>query len=262
MTFSPGKDRNDIVINGYTSYLRRECPIYDEDVVFFCHTLFRDCRKKGRSFIDVRSLDKDRRNYSVCRIIFSSIEDEYGEVIRVVGRVEELYEASRFIPEFAEEKNIRATEALGEIKNRLALCRERAFMAVCDIDDFTSFVKEYGNDAADDVISLFGQLMHSVFPEDTVIFHYLGDEFVVFAENISESDLYDIADRLRAAVRTAAVTVNGKSVNAGLTFCAGAAWTICDEKVNLKDFFITAERALIKAKKEGADRIHVEKIIY
>lgn len=262
MTFSPGKDREDIVINNYTSYLRRESPIYDEDVVYFCHTLFKDCRKKGRGYVDVRSMDRDRKNYSVCRIIFSSIEDEYGEVIRVVGRIEELYEATGLIPRFAEETNVRATEYLGEIKKNIAACNDRAFMIVCDIDDFNSFVNKYGKAAGDDVLKLSEQLMKSVFPEGTVIFHYLGDEFVVFAENITESDLHDIADKFRAAFRTAAVNVNGESVNADLTFCAGAAWTVCDEKVNLKDFFITAERALIKAKKAGRDRMHVEKIIY
>lgn len=262
MTFSPGEDRKDIVINNYTSYLRRESPIYDEDVVYFCHTLFKDCRKKGRSFVDVRSLDKDRKNYSVCRIIFSSIEDECGEVIRVVGRVEELYEASGLIPQFTEENAVRATAALGKIKDRLALCRDRAFMIVCDIDDFNGFVSKYGKAAGNDVIKLSEQLMKSVFPEGTVIFHYLGDEFVIFAENITESELHDIADKFNAAFTTAAITVGGETVNAGLTFCAGAAWTVCDEKVNLKDFFITAERALIKAKKRGRDKMHVEKIIY
>ena len=179
-----------------------------------------------------------------------------------MGRVEELYEASGLIPQFTEENAVRATAALGKIKDRLALCRDRAFMIVCDIDDFNGFVNKYGKAAGDDVIKLSEKLMKSVFPEGTVIFHYLGDEFVIFAENITESELHDIADKFNAAFTTAAITVGGESVNAGLTFCAGAAWTVCDEKVNLKDFFITAERALIKAKKRGRDKMHVEKIIY
>ena len=90
----------------------------------------------------------------------------------------------------------------------------------------------------------------------------MGDEFVIFAEDISESELYDMIDKLRASCRTAMLTVNGESVSVDISFSIGAAWTVCDEKVNIKDLFITADRALIKAKKGSGNRIHVEKIIY
>lgn len=269
MTFSPGKGREDMVIRSYTSYLRRNCPIYDEDVIYYCNVLFKTCRKKGKGFVDVRSLDKDRSFYTICRIIFSSIADEFGEIIRVVGRIEVIDESSGLVARFAEDRSSNSvagltdsTTALGIIKNRLPRCRSRCFMVVADIDRFNAFNEKYGKAAADDAVRLSAELIKSVFPENSVIFRYVGDEFVIFAEDISESELYDMIDKLRASCRTAMLTVNGESVSVDISFSIGAAWTVCDEKVNIKDFFITADRALIKAKKEGGNRIHVEKIIY
>lgn len=269
MTFSPGKGREDIVIRSYTSYLRRSCPIYDEDVIYYCNVLFKTCRKKGKGFVDVRSLDKNREYYTICRIIFSSIADEFGEIIRVVGRIEVLEEGSGLVARFAEDRASNSvagltdsTTAFGIIKERLPNCRNRCFMVIADIDRFTVFNKKYGKAAADDAVRLSAELIKSVFPENAVIFRYVGDEFVIFAEDISESELYDMIDKLRASCGTAMLELNGESVNVDISFSVGAGWTVCDERVNIKDLFITADRALIKAKKEGGNRMHVEKIIY
>ena len=135
-------------------------------------------------------------------------------------------------------------------------------MVIADIDRFTVFNEKYGKAAADDAVRLSAELIKNVFPEDAVIFRYVGDEFVIFAEDISESELYDMIDKLRASCGTAMLELNGESVNVDISFSVGAGWTVCDERVNIKDLFITAGRALIKAKKEGGNRMHVEKIIY
>lgn len=269
MTFSPGKGRDDLVIKSYTSYLRRSCPIYDEDVIYYCNVLFKTCRKKGRGFVDVRSLDKDRSFYTICRIIFSSIADEYGEIIRVVGRIEVIDESSGLIARLAEDRSSNSVaglsdsaSAMGVIKERLTHCRSRCFMIIADIDEFTTFNQKFGKEAADDAVKLSAELIKSVFPENSVIFRYVDDEFVIFVEDTDESAVYDMVDKLRACCGTAMLTVNGESISADISFSIGAAWTVCDERVNIKDFFITADRALIKAKKEGGDKMHVEKIIY
>lgn len=269
MIFSPGKGRDDIVIPSYTSYLRRNCPIYDEDVIYYCNVLFKTCRKKGKGFVDVRSLDKGRSFYTICRIIFSSIADEYGEIIRVVGRIEVIDESTGLVARLAADRSSNSVAglsdsatALGNIKNRLTECRSRCFMIVADIDGFTEFNQKYGKTAADDAVRLSAEIIRSVFPENSVIFRYVGDEFVIFIEDTSESDVYDMIYKLRAACKMAMLTVNGESVSVDISFSVGAAWTVCSERVNIKDFFITADRALIKAKKEGGDKIHVEKIIY
>ncbi|MGN1101296.1 MAG: diguanylate cyclase [Huintestinicola sp.] len=269
MTFSPGKGREDLVIKSYTSYMRRSCPIYDEDVIYYCNVLFKTCRKKGKGFVDVRSLDKDRSFYTICRIIFSSIPDEYGEIIRVVGRIEVIDESSGLVARLAADRTSNSVAgltdsatAMGIIKDRISHCRCRCFMIIADIDGFTEFNERYGKKAADDAVKLSAELIKSVFPDNSVIFRYVGDEFVIFAEDINEGEMYDMVNRLRASCGTAMLTVNGESICVDISFSIGAAWTVCDERVNIKDFFITADRALIKAKKEGGSKMHVEKIIY
>ncbi|MCI7767299.1 MAG: sensor domain-containing diguanylate cyclase [Oscillospiraceae bacterium] len=270
MTFSPARDRENIVIPAYTSYLRREsCPIYDEDVIYYCKVLFNVCRKQGKEVVDVRSLNKKLNEYSICRIIFSSIADEYGSVFRVVGRIEEIDERSGLIARLAADRSSNSIaglpdseSALSVIRHRLSECHSRCFMAVADLDDFTEFNKKYGKAAADNAILLAAELIKKTFPENAVIYRYVSDDFVIFLEDITESALYDMVDKLRAACQTAMLTLNGESKNAVLSFSVGAAWTVCRDKVNIKDFFITADRALIKAKKECKGSMYVEKITY
>ncbi len=135
-------------------------------------------------------------------------------------------------------------------------------MAVADLDNFTEFNEKYGRAAADDAILLAAELIKGVFSGTAIVYRYVGDEFVIFLEDTTESALYDRVDKLIAACRTAMLTLNGESQSAALSFSVGAAWTVCSEKVNVRDFFITADRALIKAKKEGRSRMYVEKITY
>lgn len=269
MTFSPARDRENIVIPAYTSYLRRNCPIYEEDVIYYCKVLFNICRKPGKGFVDVRSLDKKLNKYTICRLILTSIADEYGSVFRVVGRLEEIDEHSGLIARLAADRTSNSiaglpdsVSALSTIRNRIAECRCRCFMALADLDDFTRFNEKYGKAAADDAILLAAELIKSAFPDNAVIFRYVSDDFVIFLEDITESMLHDMVDKLRVACQTAMLTLNGEAQSAVLSFSVGAAWTVCNEKVNIKDFFITADRALIKAKNECKGKMYVEKITY
>ena len=269
MVFSRGKDLDDVIITSYSSYLRRDCPIYDDDLLYYCNALFKVCRKKDREVVDVRSFDRKRNEYSVCRIILSSITDDYDRVIRVVGRIEIVDEKSGITARLAEDRKCNSVAglpdsltALGLIKERLECCGKHCFMAVADIDNFTRFNELYGKETADNAIMLAAELIKDVFGEQAIIFRYVGDEFVIFIEDISESTLYDMVDKLRAACRTAMLTAEGGTCSAEISLSVGAAWTSCDKKVSVKDFFITADKALIKAKTDGKNRMYVEKIIY
>lgn len=130
-----------------------------------------------------------------------------------------------------------------------------------DIDDFGDFNSRYGKEAADNAVALAAEIVGDVF-SDSVVFKFPDDEFVIYTENMSEPDLHDRYEKLQAACRTIKLTSGNTVSDIGITFSVGAAWTHNSSKVNMKDYFITAERVLYKTKTDGKNRMYVEKIIF
>lgn len=110
-------------------------------------------------------------------------------------------------------------------------------------------------------MALAAEIVGDVF-SDSVVFKFPDDEFVIYTENMSEPDLHDRYEKLQAACRTIKLTSGNTVSDIGITFSVGAAWTHNSSKVNMKDYFITAERVLYKTKTDGKNRMYVEKIIF
>lgn len=267
MTFFPQAGRSHEVTN-YGMYLRRSNRIFAEDALYFYYILMRCCRKECKGFIDIRYLDNVSESYIPTRLHYSSIADEYGFVLSIVGRIENITEQNGIKPALVSEKYnlpygdlMPAKEAVAEIAEKISHEGSRGALLFADIDDFDDFNAAYGKEAADNAVALAAEIIRDIF-SDAVVFKFPDDEFVIYTENMSEPDLHDRYEKLQAACRTIKLTSDSDSRAVGITFSVGAAQTVNSSKVNIKDYFVTAERVLFKAKADGKNRMYVEKIIF
>lgn len=265
MTFSPGQNRPDIRVEAYSSYLRRNDQLYPLDAICFFSALSKAIRKEYKGFTDVRSYNREKTDLMPFRLYYSSIADDSGTVISVVGRIEMLKEGTAHF--LSESNDSRCgilpapSEAMPLIEKKIESHADNAFMLMIDIDDFAEFNDRYGEENASNAISLAASMIGSIF-SGAVIFRYIGDEFAVFAEGLTERELYDRIDKLRAALATMELEINGEKVNTPLTLSIGASWAANSSKTNIKDYFITADKALLTAKREGKNRLESVKIFF
>lgn len=270
MVFSPGKSRDDFVIENYSTYLRRGNQLHPYDVNYYYTILCKACRKTSKGFLDIRSHNTDKTDYILCRIYYSSVADEYGGIISVLGRIEVICEengiSAQLISCSSEHDSCslaNAETSIKQISDRIHSDNNIGYLLVADIDDLTEINRKYGEETGSSAVKMAAGLLKNIFG-DAVIFRYLGDEFVVYIENITEAQLYDMAEKLNASAETVILSgKDGAAESIGLTFSIGAAWAHNgSEKISIKDYFITADNALYKAKKDGKKRMYMEKIIF
>ncbi len=268
MTFNSCRKNRSFTIENYSMYLRREETVHPSDANYFFNILCKACRRKHSGVVYVRTINEERSDYVICRITYSSVDDGYGRIMSVIGRAEVLCDDDKSVPQLISEMNESVLEftdtfeeGIEKINEIIADGRRDNYMIVADIDCFEEYNKKYSSEAADKAIAAAAKAIRDVFGS-AIIFRYIGDEFVIFAEGLTEVQIYNMFDRLRAAVSCIAVNEETDE-SAGLTFSAGAAYTAnTSEKVNIRDYFITADKALYRAKSEGRDRLCAEKIIY
>ena len=267
MTFFPKAGKSHEIVN-YGMYLRRSNRIYPDDAIYFYYILMRCCRKECKGFIDIRYLDNVTEEYIHSRVHYSSIADEFGFVLKIVGRIEDITEQNGIKADLIAEKyNAQygtlpaAGDAIAQISEKISHEGTKGALLFADIDDFGDFNSRYGKEAADNAVALAAEIVGDVF-SDSVVFKFPDDEFVIYTENMSEPDLHDRYEKLQAACRTIKLTSGNTVSDIGITFSVGAAWTHNSSKVNMKDYFITAERVLYKTKTDGKNRMYVEKIIF
>ncbi|MDG4867628.1 sensor domain-containing diguanylate cyclase [Guyparkeria sp. 1SP6A2] len=120
-----------------------------------------------------------------------------------------------------------------------------------DIDRFKLINDEFGHAAGDAALqAVAGRVGHMVRKED-VVARWGGEEFIVLLPDTAGDEAYDLAERLRARLADAPVTVNGHQISVTASF--GVAARHADES-NLETLIGRADRRLYRAKDEGRNR--------
>ncbi|MCM1525252.1 MAG: diguanylate cyclase [Ruminococcus sp.] len=240
------------VIENYNMYLRRCDYINPDDISYYYNCLCRACRKEYKGSMDIRIIQDGHKDYSMYRIHYASITDAYGQVINVIGRIE-----SSGCTKSSYEACLCGSE-INEIKTAVAENRSRCYMAVAGIDGFEEFREDFGSAEGDEIIRKITDMLKKAY-KSAVIFRYYVDEFVIFITDISEVQFYEMTEEFISGTEN---IILDSGVNAGLSVSMGAAWTVNDGKADFNDYYITAEKALLKAGIDEKNKLWVEKIIY
>lgn len=126
----------------------------------------------------------------------------------------------------------------------------RGFLLILDVDDFKRLNDTYGHPAGDKVLIAIASILQKHF-ENGVVGRLGGDEFCVYADNISETEMLETAGDICGDV--AMLSVRGAhdvSCSIGVAFCNG--------KRSFSEGYATADQALYRSKRLGKNRYSLE----
>ncbi|WP_283194641.1 sensor domain-containing diguanylate cyclase [Rhizobium sp. AN80A] len=155
--------------------------------------------------------------------------------------------------------NLSIRDALTGLYNRRSLdedvnhhARDREMEQLCcmmiDIDHFKRFNDEFGHDAGDEVMRYVAQTIVDTIGEAGRAYRFGGEEFTVLLPGISDTEGFDIAERLRSNIRGLPLSHRGRilgpiSVSIGVGSLA--------ERAAVSTLLTRADAALLEAKAQG-----------
>ncbi len=119
-----------------------------------------------------------------------------------------------------------------------------------DIDLFKSVNDTYGHQAGDEMIVLVARTLASQCRKVDTIARWGGEEFLILLPETSLADAYASAERIRQAVSSQTITVDGKVIRA--TISIGVATIQGSESIDR--LLQRSDEALYQAKSEGRNR--------
>jgi diguanylate cyclase (GGDEF)-like protein len=121
------------------------------------------------------------------------------------------------------------------------------------IDSFRKIVDEFGQQAGDIVLSVFGKLLNSYFREYDYIYRSNAEEFILLLPGMLSNTALERATILHANISHLTINFNEKTLPS-ITICTGIATYPNDAKDTMTLLKVT-KSALYQAKKEGTNKI-------
>lgn len=121
-----------------------------------------------------------------------------------------------------------------------------------DIDHFKQFNDRFGHDAGDAVLRAVGDVMNDALREDGAAFRLGGEEFVLLMPGFSIERAMARAEQVQQRIRDLQVTHQGKALGAVTASFGLASYP---DHGPVERLVQTADAALLRAKREGRDRI-------
>ena len=132
------------------------------------------------------------------------------------------------------------------------LCRtESGFLCVLDLDAFKPVNDLYGHDLGDQVLSTFAEVLRRCMRFDGTVGRIGGDEFILFAKNVSsEDELRQYVAELNREFEVAAKALLGRTHQIPLGVSVGAA-LVPEQGREFSKLFHIADQALYTVKQNG-----------
>ncbi len=137
--------------------------------------------------------------------------------------------------------------ANNEIKRAIRFKRSTT-IALIDLDHFKQINDTYGHAAGDKTLIAFTKIFQSHIREIDVFARFGGDEFILLLPETSQEQAYTVVERVRLALTTHPIDLNGKSVV--LTFSSGIT-SLSDDQEAIDTLLNQADQALYRAKEIG-----------
>ncbi|HVO87325.1 MAG TPA: diguanylate cyclase [Casimicrobiaceae bacterium] len=129
---------------------------------------------------------------------------------------------------------------------------ELVSLIIFDIDHFKEVNDRYGHAAGDAALQRVAQIAAATVRESDILSRYGGEEFVVVAPDTDAASATRLAERLRVAMRSTDVELNGRSVRLTASF---GVTTLGTEDGEADQALRRADEALYAAKAAGRDKV-------
>ena len=133
-----------------------------------------------------------------------------------------------------------------------------------DVDFFKKVNDEHGHDVGDLVLQKVASIMKNAVRLGDVVARIGGEEFVIILPGVTGLVAIETAERVRCAVADAVIEIEGKpalniSISIGLASFIPKQGSFGDSSEIAPQLLIRADRALLKAKEQGRNRVVVAK---
>jgi len=173
---------------------------------------------------------------------------------KVTSKTKELYEQSKELDYLAHH------DSLTSLPNRL-LFNDRLKQSIrhakrnntlvtilfLDLDRFKEVNDTYGHDVGDELLKVVTQRLKSIVREEDTISRLGGDEFTILMDNITQTDIVKIAEKIISSMQEK-VIINNKKIYT--TFSIGIS-TYPDDGDTLETLVRNADSAMYQAKENG-----------
>ena len=129
--------------------------------------------------------------------------------------------------------------------------RLRLFILVIDADDFKRINDTHGHLAGDKVLIYLARLLRTALQEESHLYRYGGEEFVVLSFHVNRQEAVDLAEQLRKKVETSQMSYQDRPIS--LTVSIGVSGQESGD--HFDTLFSRADSAVLRAKNRGRNRV-------
>jgi two-component system chemotaxis response regulator CheY len=165
------------------------------------------------------------------------------------------FRAARVDPLTGVSNRLRLEEDLESLQAHLSRYGRPVSVAMCDLDQFKRYNDHYGHVAGDDVLRKIAHAIRGGLRRADHVYRYGGEEFLAVLPEQGLDDAASAMDRVREAVERLGIVHAPGARHAVVTVSVGLATASPADPHPIREAIETADRALYRAKSEGANRV-------
>ena len=247
-------------IPNYKEFVKKDPLVHPDHVKTFMNVLMKASKSPEKGELEYLS-KVSTGEFQWHRTYYSSIVDEQGKVISVLGRIHNIHES---VTEKQKMQHRVETDTLTGLYNGGAISEKvcnwlkanptgEAYMVMIDVDNFKTINDMYGHSVGDDVRREVAKLLQSCFGDTGIFSRFGGDEFVGF---VTDEPVVCVQSKADCFMQRMEKEISAVEQQVHCSIGIAGRLSKYDE---FEDLFNRSDNAMYQAKKAGKNRYYVYK---